>query len=131
LVNQNQKTTNTGGLVDKKVILLVEDDVDAQMFFLDEVGDRARVICAGTEEDAFKIYDAIKNFDLIVLDGELHHTTTLSFGEHVRDSGYTGTMVACSKSPDFRRLQMKHGCDYECGLKPAAGRLALRILGLS
>lgn len=114
-----------------KKILFVDDESDFQMMFVEQIGGRAKVVCVGTEDDAFRAYQVFKPFDLIVLDGMLRNANTLAFSRHVREDGYAGPMLACSSSRDFRREQMKHGCDHECETKVHAGRQALEILGLS
>lgn len=66
-------------------------------------------------EEAERLFPIKENWDAIVVDGCLggDNFNTEALVRAIRERGYTGPMIAASKSPDIRKLLISAGCDEE------------------
>jgi len=98
-----------------KHILIIEDSVDVVLGWREALRRFPFNFIVAENLEKAEVLFPVRNWDVIVVDGCLggDDFNTEALVHTIREQGYTGPMIAASKSPDIRRLLIRAGCDEE------------------
>lgn len=117
-------------------ILIIEDDLGWQTKYRTELPPTVEIIEVTDHETAATVVAQLVNgtttFDAIVFDGCLYgdNFDTAPYVRILKDSGFTGPMIATSSNPSVRTWLLEAGCTYEARHKETIPRLLKKILKL-
>lgn len=99
----------------KTKILVFEDDSRVTDRYQERLaGEPVEIICAQLPGEAMECYEEHKDtVDIIVMDACLadNKPDTIPLVRHIRESGFTGHMIANSSEALFNHELIKAGCD--------------------
>ena len=115
--------------MDKKKVLVIEDQVWQQDRWRDELGDRVEVLSASSIEEAEKLFSSNPDLAAIVVDACVpgNHPNTPPLVRKFR-STFVGPMIAVSTLESYRSQLVTAGCNHQ-STKKLLPQTLLQILG--
>jgi len=121
----------------KIVVLLVEDDISRLDYYANTItrnSPRAEILKASTLEEAKQHFAhhfrGVKPISIIVMDGCMNKKSepdTLPLITEIRNTGFTGPMIAASGSESIKERMMAAGCNHSVEHK---GLVPMKVLDL-
>ena len=114
------------------VVLVVEDEERVHQYLMKELLDSGfvqEVVVADRLSEAVSAFEKIKDtLGAVLMDACLMDDCpdTLELTRHIR-ANFGGVIVAMSRDPGYRQMQVVAGCNHQCSKYEAAGYL-LKIL---
>lgn len=100
-----------------KKILIVEDSAEYQQKFSDALSEKFELLQAFTLPEGIALFEARSDeLAAVAMDACVpgDSPNSMSVIRYIRDTGYTGPVIAISSLREYRMVLMAVGCDYEC-----------------
>lgn len=110
-------------------VLIVEDEAAYQNAYLETLKGWAEIIPVYGLQEAELLFEAHQDVSVIIMDDCLRSgvPNTLQLVKKIRESGYTGKIIATARDQEHNRLLLEAGCTHKSG-KREAGMLARVLL---
>lgn len=112
-------------------ILIVEDDQDWQQAYRRALGDRWTLLSALTLNEGKELFLGNPDIALIVVDACIQKDEPNAMGwvKEIRlRGGFSGPMIAASRSEYFRELLLNAGCDHQAEKFQVANKIRELLL---
>ncbi|MEK7574787.1 MAG: response regulator [Patescibacteria group bacterium] len=112
--------------MNKKKVLIVEDDRVVQSGYCRALDDRVALLHAFSIEQARIMFHANSGLALIVMDGFMPgDVSTIPLVHEFRAAGFTGPMLASSTSAEISLKLVEAGCSYKCPKRGVVAEIEL------